>query len=103
VPRVLYRLHQDHQTKPCPRPSADSAWPNSAPATWLAAGAQSDLIWVPRFVIAEVLLTVQNGGSARVLLILHITQRDAGMGAGFPAAASSCAVPGPGRLTDPAR
>jgi hypothetical protein len=36
----FHRLYQDHQTKPCPRPSADSAWPKSAPATWLAAGAE---------------------------------------------------------------
>jgi hypothetical protein len=32
----------------------------------VAVGAQSDLIWVHRLVIAEVPPTVQNGGSVRV-------------------------------------
>ena len=60
---------------------------------------------------------MQNGGSARVLLILHVTQCDAGIGRrrsgqphppalrqpGTTAAGSAAAFPGPGRLTDPAR
>jgi hypothetical protein len=34
----------------------------------VAAGAQSDLIWVHQLVIAEVPPTVQNGGSVRAAL-----------------------------------
>jgi hypothetical protein len=51
------------KTKPSPHLSADAAWP--ACTGHVAAGAQSDLIWVHRLVTAEVPPTVQNGGSMR--------------------------------------
>ena len=46
------------KTKPSPHLSADAAWP--ACTGHVAAGAQSDLIWVHRLVIAEVPPTVQK-------------------------------------------
>jgi hypothetical protein len=59
------RLRQHHDTVPY----------REALVSWLlrerlGQADQNDLIWMPRLVIPEVPPTVQNGGSARVLLDL---------------------------------